>query len=40
MLESLFTKETTTQMFYYEICEIFKNIYLQKHLRTASAFYK
>ena len=43
MLESLFNKvaclqryfkETSTQVFFCEICEIFKNTYFEQHLRT------
>ena len=48
MFESLFNKvagrypshfikkETPTQVFSREICEIFKNTYFEKHLRTAA----
>ena len=36
MLESLFKKETLTQVFSREYCEIFKNTYFEEHLRTAA----
>ena len=35
MLESLFKKETPTQVFSCEIYECFKNTYFEDHLRTA-----
>ena len=46
MLESLFhkvvglqlyQKETPTQVFFGEYCEIFKNLYFEKHLRTTAS---
>ena len=39
MLESLSNKVagvTPTQMFFYEICEIFKNTYFEKYLWTTA----
>ena len=33
VLESLFL-DTPTQVFHCEICEIFRNIYFEEHLRT------
>ena len=30
-------KETPTQVFFYEICEIFKNIYFEEHLQTTAS---
>ena len=44
MLESLFSKvggrkETPTQVLSYVYCEVFNNIYFQKHLRTATSDY-
>ena len=44
MLESLFSKvagrkETPTQVLSYVYCEVFSNIYFQKHLRTAASDY-
>ena len=35
MLESLFNKETLTQVFLCEYHEILKNNYFEEHLRTA-----
>ena len=32
-----FIKETPTQEFSYEYCEIFKKTYFEKHLRTAAS---
>ena len=40
MLESVFNKVagiTTTQMFFCEICEIFKNTYFEKYLWTTAS---
>ena len=34
---ALFKKEIPTQVFFYECCEIFKNIYLKEHLRMAAS---
>ena len=36
MLESLFNKETPTQLFSCEICEIFQKNYRQEHVRTTA----
>ena len=33
----LFWKETPTQLFSCEYCEIFKNTYFEEHLRTATS---
>ena len=33
---AIYEKETVTQVFSYEYCEIFKNTYFEKHLRTAT----
>ena len=30
-------KETSTHLFSYEVCKIFKNIYFKEHLRTAAS---
>ena len=30
-------KKTPTQVFFYEYCEIFKNAYFEKHLRTTAS---
>ena len=32
-----FIKETPTLVFFCEYCEIFKNIYFEKHLRTTAS---
>ena len=37
MLESLFNKETPTQVFTCEYCEIFKNNYLEEHMRSVDS---
>ena len=34
---SFIKKETRTQVFSCEICEIFKNTYLEEHIRTAAS---
>ena len=34
---TLFKKETPTQIFSYEYCEIFKSTYFDEHLRTAAS---
>ena len=31
-------KETPAQVFSFEFCEIFKNVYFIEHLRTATSF--
>ena len=33
----LYEKETLTQLFFREHCEIFKNTYFEKHLRTTAS---
>ena len=33
----LYEKETLTQLFFREYCEIFKNTYFEKHLRTTAS---
>ena len=35
----LYSKNTPTQVFFYEILEIFKNIYFEEHLRRAASIY-
>ena len=35
MLESLFLKETSSQVYFCEYWEIFKSTYFEEHLRTA-----
>ena len=37
VLEILFNKETPTRVFSCGYCEIFKNTYLEEHLRTAAS---
>ena len=37
MLKSFFNKDTPTQLFSYEYCEIFKNIYFEEHLQMAAS---
>ena len=36
-LNFYYSKETLTQVFSCEICEIFKNIYFEEHLRTSAS---
>ena len=36
VLESLFNKETPTQLFSWEICEVFQKNYRQEHVRTTA----
>ena len=36
VLESLYSKDTPTQMFSCANCEVFKNTYFEEHLRTAA----
>ena len=33
----LYQKETSTQLFSCEYCEVFKNTYFEEHLRTADS---
>ena len=33
-------KETPTQMFFSEICKIFKNIYFEEYLRTTYTYFR
>ena len=35
----LYSKEAPTQVFFYEIWEIFKNIYFEEHLRRTASIY-
>ena len=37
LFATFFAKETSTQVFSYEICKIFKSSYFEEHLRTAAS---
>ena len=37
VLESLYYKETPTQVFFCEYCKMFKNTYFEKHLQMATS---
>ena len=37
LIKSLYLKETPTQVFSFEICQIYKNTYFEEHLQTAAS---